>query len=147
MDYMANKMDDQITGALQEEEIYYNFLSKSSINQLKEEKEKIYSHLDQLKEHGLGDSDSEKEKFFLNRDLLIVNKFINLHKIKQMEKFKAYGCLVLGMLSCFVLGLYANSMAYGNKPVLPHQWFFTTMFGFGFICIGIDKIRKLDKNG
>lgn len=80
MDYMANKMDEQITGGLEQQENYYNFLSSCSIVQLKDIKEKINHHLQQLDEHGLGDSDSEKEKFFLNRDLAIVNKFINLHK-------------------------------------------------------------------
>ncbi len=144
MDYMANKMDEQITGALEEEEFYYSYLSTASISQLKEEKEKINDYITQLKEHGLGDSDSEKEKFYLTRDLAIVNKFINLNKIKKMEKFKAYGILFLGMLSCFTLGLYANSVVFDNRPVLPHQWVLTSLFGIMFIIIGIDKIRKLD---
>lgn len=61
-----------------------------------------------------------------------------------MEKLKAYGSLVLAMISAFNLGLYvAADIIFKVKEVNPHQWFLTSIFGVFFLVAGIEAVRKL----
>ena len=62
-----------------------------------------------------------------------------------MDKLKAYGSLVLAMISSFNLGLYvASDIIFKIKEVNPHQWFLTSFFGLFFLVLGIEKVRKLN---
>jgi hypothetical protein len=63
-------------------------------------------------------------------------------KIKEMENFKTYGCLVLALLSAFILGCYTMGVQYNIKPVEVHQWVLTSVFGLMFLIIGISKLKR-----
>jgi len=60
-----------------------------------------------------------------------------------MEKFKAYGCIMLFGMSCFIYGGYLYGTLNCNVVVKPHQWFLTGLFGLFFLFLGIDKIKNL----
>ena len=59
-----------------------------------------------------------------------------------MEKLKTYGCLLLGLMSVFMLGAYADAAMFGTKEIQAHQWMLTSMFGLMFIGMFLDKYRK-----
>jgi hypothetical protein len=59
-----------------------------------------------------------------------------------MNNIKKYGSLILFMLSCFTLGMYTMAVKYNIKPVEPHQWFLTSMFGILFLICFIDYLKK-----
>lgn len=60
-----------------------------------------------------------------------------------MKKLKAYGCILLGMMGCYILGLYTVSIKYDIHEVEPHQWFLTSFFALMFIICGIKSIKKI----
>lgn len=59
-----------------------------------------------------------------------------------MEKIKTYGSLFLTLLSAFNLGFYASSVKYDIKPVDPHQWVLTVLFGAFFLVTFVERIKK-----
>ena len=61
-----------------------------------------------------------------------------------MEKLKTYGCLLLGLMSVFMLGAYANATMFGTKEIQPHQWGLTGLFGLMFIGMFFERYRKLN---
>ena len=64
--------------------------------------------------------------------------------MNMMNKVKKYGCLILFMLSCFTLGMYAMAVRHNIKPVEPHQWFLTSMFGIFFLICFIDYLKNAE---
>lgn len=71
---MENKMQDQIEGALYQQEEFYTEILNCSKNELASKLSQIEYKLKLLEEFGLGDSNSEAEKFFLKRDYKIIKK-------------------------------------------------------------------------
>ena len=71
---MENKMQEQLEGALYEQEEMYNDLSKLSKIELYEQMIRLEYQLDNLNEYGLGDSDCEKEKFLVQREYNMIVK-------------------------------------------------------------------------
>ena len=71
---MENKMQEQIEGALYQQQEFYDEIMKCTKNELASKLLQIEYKLDILNEHGLGDSDSEAEKFFLKRDYNIIKQ-------------------------------------------------------------------------
>ena len=65
MGIMSQKMDDMIEGSLYEQSMMYQELEELTIDELSDRLMVIQYKLDQLNEYGLGDSDCEKQKFFL----------------------------------------------------------------------------------
>ena len=59
-----------------------------------------------------------------------------------MEKFKTYGSLLLSLLSAFILGAYTMGVQFNIKPVEPHQWILTSLFGLFFLIIAIERLTK-----
>ena len=59
-----------------------------------------------------------------------------------MNKFKTYGCILLGCISFFLYGIYASETKHGNPPK-PHQWVLTGIFGIYFMSNGINNLKKL----
>ena len=62
-----------------------------------------------------------------------------------MEKIKAYGALLLGLISAFNLGVYAVLTKNHIKEIQIHHWFLTIAFGAYFISVFISKIKNLEK--
>ena len=60
-----------------------------------------------------------------------------------MEKLKAYGCLLLFGISCFIYGAYTYITINTDETIEPHRWILTGMFGLFFLLIGISKIKEL----
>lgn len=58
------------------------------------------------------------------------------------EKIKTFGCLFLAMLDCFIIGLYASSTFVQNKPIEPHRWVITILFGIMFLGWFLVDYRK-----
>jgi len=59
-----------------------------------------------------------------------------------MEKLKTYGFLLLGLISVFMIGAYADATVFGTKEIQPHQWGLTSMFGLMFIGMFLERYRK-----
>ena len=59
-----------------------------------------------------------------------------------MEKIKTYGSLFLVLVASFVLGGYSMGVIYNIKPVEPHQWILTSLFGLYFLMISINRLKK-----
>lgn len=56
-----------------------------------------------------------------------------------MEKFKAYGSILLGILAFFILATYGAN----PEGVETYRWVMTTCFGFYFVLTGSLGIKKL----
>lgn len=52
-----------------------------------------------------------------------------------MNKLKTYGCLLLALLSVFMLGTYADATLYGTRVIESHQWALTSLFGLMFFGV------------
>lgn len=59
-----------------------------------------------------------------------------------MKKLKIYGCLVLALISVFMLGAYTDATLYGTKEVEPHRWGLTSMFGLIFLGAFLQDYRN-----
>ena len=59
-----------------------------------------------------------------------------------MDKLKIYGCLVLALISVFLLGTYADAALYGTRVIEPHQWALTSLFGLMFFGVFLQEYRK-----
>lgn len=59
-----------------------------------------------------------------------------------MERLKTYGCLLLGLISVFMVGAYAGATLFGTKEIQPHQWALTSFFGLMFIGMFLGKINQ-----
>jgi hypothetical protein len=59
-----------------------------------------------------------------------------------MEKLKTYGYLLLGLMSVFMLGAYADATMFNTREVQTHQWGLTSIFGLMFIGMFLNKYRK-----
>jgi hypothetical protein len=59
-----------------------------------------------------------------------------------MEKFKNYGSLVLAMLGCFNIGLYASSTFRYNEPIEMHRWIMTSIFGLAFLVYFLTEFKN-----
>lgn len=59
-----------------------------------------------------------------------------------MEKLKTYGCLILGLMSAFMIGAYSDAVMFGTKEIEPHQWLLTSMFGLMFLGVFLERYRK-----
>lgn len=49
-----------------------------------------------------------------------------------MDKFEIYGCLILSLMSVFMLGVYTHATIVGTTEIESYQWAFTSFFGFIF---------------
>lgn len=56
-----------------------------------------------------------------------------------MEKLKTYGCLILALISVFMLGAYSDAVALGHKEIELHQWVMTSTFGLVFLGAFLEK--------
>lgn len=59
-----------------------------------------------------------------------------------MDNLKKYGSLILFMLACFNLGVYAMAVRYNIHPVEPHRWFLTSILGVFFLTCFIDYVKE-----
>jgi len=59
-----------------------------------------------------------------------------------MNKLKTYGCLLLALISVFMLGAYADATMFGTKEIESHQWVFTSFFGLMFMGVFLQEYRK-----
>jgi hypothetical protein len=59
-----------------------------------------------------------------------------------MNNIKKYSSLILFMANCFTLGMYTMAVKYNIKPVEPHQWLLTSMFGIYFLMCFINYLQK-----
>lgn len=59
-----------------------------------------------------------------------------------MEKIKTYSCLILALISVFMLGAYTYATLFGTKEIQTYQWFLTSFFGLGFLVGFLEKYRK-----
>jgi hypothetical protein len=59
-----------------------------------------------------------------------------------MEKLKTYGCLLLGLMSVFMLGAYADATMFNTREIQDHQWVLTSMFGLMFIGMFLEKYKN-----
>jgi hypothetical protein len=72
----------------------------------------------------------------------IIMKHIRKYGSLIFRYWLLYSTLLAFMLNCFTLGLYTMSVKYNIKPVEPHQWFLTSMFGIFFLICFIDYLKK-----
>ena len=70
-------MQEQIEGAVFQQNEYYDEIMTYTKIELFEKLLQLEYQIDNLNEHGLGDSDSEKEKFFLEREHKILTERYN----------------------------------------------------------------------
>ena len=75
---MEQQMQDQIEGGLINEESLYQEIMNYSVYKLDEEISNLTYKLLQLNEHGLGDSDSEKEKFYCTQKLKAIRTIVSI---------------------------------------------------------------------
>lgn len=74
---MEQKIQEQIEGSLYHQAEMLDSLEKMSKSELTDRLKTIKYNLRELKEHGLGDSDCEREKYFLQREYdMIMNIFL-----------------------------------------------------------------------
>ena len=71
---MEQKMQEQIEGALFHQNEFYDEMSKCSKQELLDLLIQIEYQLSVLQEYGIGDSDCEKTKWFLNIDYKIIKE-------------------------------------------------------------------------
>jgi hypothetical protein len=71
---MEQKMQEQIEGALYHQNEFYDEISKCTKQELSDMLLEIEYKISVLIEYGIGDSDSEKEIWFLNRDYKIIKE-------------------------------------------------------------------------
>lgn len=60
----------------------------------------------------------------------------------SFEAFKGYICLSIGMLCCFILGVYTCQVQYKLDNVEPHKFVITSLVGLTLISIGVEKLTK-----
>jgi len=60
-----------------------------------------------------------------------------------MEKLKAFGCILLFGMSCFIYGGYVYGAINCHVVIEPHRWILTALFGLFFLFLGIEKIKEL----
>jgi hypothetical protein len=59
-----------------------------------------------------------------------------------MERFKTYGCLILGLMACVTFGAYITHTNYEISAVPTHSWVLTPLFGGWFISLFIKRVKE-----
>lgn len=75
---IEQQIQDQIDGGLISEDSLYQEIMNYTISKLDKEICNLTYKLSQLNEHGLGDSDSEKEKFYCTRKLKAIKTIVSV---------------------------------------------------------------------
>jgi hypothetical protein len=57
-------------------------------------------------------------------------------------KLKTYGCLILALISVFLIGAYADATLYETREIEPHQWALTSFFGVIFLGVFLQEYKK-----
>jgi hypothetical protein len=86
---IEQQMQDQIEGGLIREESLYKEIMNYTLDVLFDRIIQLKYKISQLNEHGLGDSDCEKEKFFCSQELTTIRNIINNLKIESTEKYSS----------------------------------------------------------
>lgn len=77
MSYDENRISDQIDGGLHDLYVKCDISKNFSKNELKAHIAKLEYQLNEIIEHGLGDSDTSLTKWAIERDLKIFKKDLN----------------------------------------------------------------------